>query len=360
MRGSTWPPSASAGCFPDFRDFPAFGEGLSAAARVATLLSNTASSQREKQLLKNKDNQLKPEPAAEAAEMRPPGSANSLSRSDLASDQARETDRSILNSFFERLGRAPHPVLLLDYDGTLAPFRLQRDEAVPYPGVIPILNEIQRSGRTRVVVISGRAIDDLIPLLGLAETPEIWGSHGWERRHSDGRREIFPMEPRLLAAMDAGGKAAEHVGHALERKPGCLAIHWRGSSPDTIQELKETIGRAWARLAEEQSLELKNFDGGLELRLPGRHKGCVVKDILDDLEDPASVIAFLGDDLTDEDAFAALEGHGLRVLVRSEARDTRADCRITPPEELLTFLTRWRDLTSAASPRPATNQGNAR
>lgn len=250
-----------------------------------------------------------------------------------------------IRSFFNRLSQAGRGVLLLDYDGTLAPFRLQRDEATPYPGLAPILAEIQKSDRTRLVLISGRAVDDLVPLIGLSQLPEIWGSHGWERLRPDGSREIFPMPPRLIEALRAAEQAASQMGDALERKPGCLALHWRGSSPETIAELRAGIGSEWERLSEQHRLELKNFDGGLELRIPGRDKGVVVTEILREVADPEAVITYLGDDLTDEDAFAALEGRGLRVLVRKEERPSRADCRITPPEELLAFLQRWRELT---------------
>src|SRR5215472_16009868 len=89
-----------------------------------------------------------------------------------------------LDRFFAGLGRARKRELLLDYDGTLAPFRVARDQATPYPGVREILGAMQRSGHTRLVVISGRAIADLEPLLGLDLPLELWGSHGWERQRS--------------------------------------------------------------------------------------------------------------------------------------------------------------------------------
>jgi trehalose-6-phosphatase len=53
-------------------------------------------------------------------------------------------------------------------------------------------------------------------------------------------------------------------------------------------------------------------------------------------------IAYLGDDLTDEDAFAAVKPRGLAVLVRPELRETEADVWLQPPRELVAFLKRWR------------------
>ena len=87
-------------------------------------------------------------------------------------------------------------------------------------------------------------------------------------------------------------------------------------------------------------LELRDFDGGMEWRAPGRDKGVVVKTILAQLgKDTAA--AYLGDDQTDEDAFHALKGNGLTALVRSQSRPTAADIWLQPPHQLLQFLQEW-------------------
>jgi trehalose 6-phosphate phosphatase len=260
-----------------------------------------------------------------------------------------KNDAHIIDPFFEQLAAADRGLLLLDYDGTLAPFRLKRDEAIPYPGVAPLLKEIQNSRKNRLVIISGRAINDLIPLLGVEPAPEIWGSHGWERRTSDGRTTLFPMPAGATEGLAQAKAAAADLGDALEVKPASVALHWRGRDAASVAHLRETVGQIWEGIASRHELELKPFDGGLELRVPGRHKGLAVAAILEEMKEKAFAAAYLGDDLTDEDAFAALEGHGLRLLVRSEARPSRADARLTPPDELLAFLQRW---NLATQPRP--------
>jgi trehalose 6-phosphate phosphatase len=135
-----------------------------------------------------------------------------------------------LKVFFAALADAPESVLMLDYDGTLAPFRIKPDRATPYPGVRSILKRILKIERTRVVLISGRWTRDLIPLLRLDPLPEIWGSHGWERRHADGRYEIFPFDERALRGLAEADRWVEKMdlGDRSEQKPGCLALHWRG------------------------------------------------------------------------------------------------------------------------------------
>jgi trehalose-6-phosphatase len=66
-----------------------------------------------------------------------------------------------------------------------------------------------------------------------------------------------------------------------------------------------------------------------------------VKAVLSDTA-PDSPVAYLGDDITDEDAFQLVKAQGLAVLVRPEFRETAADLWIKPPQELLAFLERWR------------------
>lgn len=265
------------------------------------------------------------------------------------SEPARDGPR--LARFFQEVERGGRRLLLLDYDGTLAPFREARDEAAPYDGVRPLLRTIVDAGHTRVVVISGRALDDLLPLLGLDDPPELWGSHGWERLRGDGTRELAELPPD---AADVLGRAARAVDDApfrgrVERKPSSVAVHWRGLGDEEARRLSDDARARWSGLAEaSRTVELHPFDGGIELRVVGRDKGEAIRAILE--EEPGDpVTAYLGDDLTDEDAFRALEGRGLRVLVRPEPRPSEADVWIRPPAELLAFLRRWHETAAGAA-----------
>jgi trehalose-phosphatase len=87
-------------------------------------------------------------------------------------------------------------------------------------------------------------------------------------------------------------------------------------------------------------MQLLPFDGGLELRSSDRTKGTAVVQILSEEGDQVPV-AYLGDDLTDEDAFAALGSRGYSVLVRTEVRESFARFWLRPPEELVEFLDIW-------------------
>lgn len=244
-----------------------------------------------------------------------------------------------MEGFFSRVGRARERALMLDYDGTLAPFTAERDRAYPYPGVRRALDRLTEAG-CRLVVVSGRGIDDLLPLLGLARTPELWGSHGWERLGPKGYEP--PELPRNMAEgleeITAWART-NRLGGRFERKPAGAAVHVRGLETGEAARLMEAASRKMAEIATASGLEPHEFDGGVELRPPGKDKGHAVRTVLDELGQGAA--AYLGDDLTDEDAFRAISGKGLGVLVRPEFRPTAAGLWIRPPEELLWFIGRW-------------------
>jgi trehalose 6-phosphate phosphatase len=254
-----------------------------------------------------------------------------------------------IEDFFARVRTAPARLLMLDYDGTLAPFHMDPAQAVPYPGVTPLLDAIMDAGRTRLVIVSGRWTKDLIPLLGLKRLPELWGSHGWERLHTNGEYVTPRIRPRaveLLVAADDWIAELETLGARTERKPASVAFHWRGLPNAQIAEIRNKLFEKWMELARADELAWHDFDGGIELRIAGQDKGDVVRTVAAETA-PDAVLAYLGDDLTDEDAFKAMPEHGAAILVRPQFRPTAADLWIRPPEELLEFLTRWHEAAGA-------------
>jgi trehalose 6-phosphate phosphatase len=247
-----------------------------------------------------------------------------------------------VGQFMNAVAQAPFSALLLDYDGTLSPFCLDPQQALPYPGVNALLQEIIANGRTRVAIITGRNAREVIPLLGVRPIPEIWGCHGLERLRPDGTSETPPVrEPVLHALADADRWVRQQGLHnRIEFKTGAIAIHWRGLDEATAAATRGQVLLGWLPIAQSIPMELLEFDGGIEIRMPGRDKGDAVRTILDEIG-PDVPVAYLGDDTTDERAFLALGTRGLTVLVRPEWRKTAAALWTRPPEGLRNFLTRW-------------------
>jgi trehalose-phosphatase len=249
-----------------------------------------------------------------------------------------------LDAFFETLGNGTKPLLLLDYDGTLAPFRLNRFEARPWAGVRELLTRIQRQGRTRMAVITGRPAGEIAPLLGLEPPLEVWGLHGAERLYPDGRRELEEAAPETQRRLDELREMLrrDSLGGRFEDKPNAVVMHWRGAAPSKARLIEKKTRQLFEPLAQMDGLGLLEFESGVELRV-GRDKGEAIDAILTEADADAP-FAFLGDDLTDEAGFRALRqagNRGLSVLVRDKNRESDADIWIRPPAELKGFLERW-------------------
>lgn len=235
------------------------------------------------------------------------------------------------------LATAPERLLVLDYDGTLAPFTAHRDDAALYPGIAPLLIDLQRQG-THIAFVTGRPARELAGRLPLAGV-EIFGAHGQEHLAPSGLLTHAPLAPAARQWLDAaaGRVAAAGFERALERKHGTVAIHWRREDQDSRGRLAALA----ADLATGLPADLHGlaFDGGYEFRQRGRDKGTAIAALA--ARHPGALMAYLGDDLTDEDAFAALPPNGLAVLVRAEPRPSRAHVWLRPPDELRDFLHSW-------------------
>lgn len=255
----------------------------------------------------------------------------------------RTVEKPPIPDFLKTLSRSAGCALVLDYDGTLAPFRVERLAAVPYPGVADRIRRIAASGRTRVVLVSGRPAEEVRDLLGITPVPEIWGLHGRQRLHPDGRSEILPMKDcdRETLEQAATWIQLQRLESRAELKPGSVAVHWRGLPAEEAAELRVQAQPAFEMLAKRAGMALLRFDGGLELRCAEPHKGTAVRILRRELPQ-GTPFAYLGDDTTDEDAFRELQGSGaLTVLVRPEWRETAAEAWLRPPEQLLAFLEDW-------------------
>ena len=242
----------------------------------------------------------------------------------------------------EQLTAAPASLLLLDYDGTLAPFHTERHRAYPYPQLVPLLESILKCAKSRIVIITGRPIIEMGPLLSPLDNIEIWGSHGLEHRPADGIYRQIMIAPETAAVLSQAESWLNAAGlaHRTEIKPGGIAVHWRGLPDAEVERVRSCAQKGLGSFGEQPGLKLLRFEAGLELRVAHPNKGDAISSILSGSDNGAQ-IAYLGDDLTDEDAFRVLNSYGLTVLVRPEYRETNAQVWLRPPHELLSFLEQW-------------------
>lgn len=245
--------------------------------------------------------------------------------------------------FFRSLTSARTSALLLDFDGTLAPFEIDPANVRPWPGIPELLQQIQDSGRTRLVVVTGRPAQEVRQLLPLRVPLDIWGTHGAERLRPDGRLERDELHLQDAQALSDARAVLQSVqlqqGVRIENKWNAIVLHWRGISRRLSHAASEYAETLLLPFTINSGLRIFPFDGGTELR-SGHNKGDAVRALLEELPDDAPV-AYLGDDTTDEDAFQALSDRGLCVLVRPRWRPSSAHLWLRAPARLHHFLAAW-------------------
>jgi trehalose-phosphatase len=246
-----------------------------------------------------------------------------------------------------RLMRAPARMLVLDYDGTLAPFCVDPMRARPLPGVAEALAAIRDQTDTRLAILSGRRAADAARLLGVEGLPVV-GSHGRERLDPGGELLVRPLSGAQQLAIQQARLRLERAGIAgrLERKQSGLAFHTRGLPAAEAEAREARVRRLWTDVARQAAADLacRDFNGGVELRATDVDKGTALAELLADAPG-GTLCVYIGDDDTDEDAFceAARRG-GVGILVGDRGGPTAAGGRLPDCAAVLSFLRAWASL----------------
>ncbi len=207
--------------------------------------------------------------------------------------------------------------LVLDIDGTLAPIHEDPD-AVRVPAATLELLERLVARAARVAVATGRSLDDamrLVPVDGL------WyaASHGMHMRAPDGTEDIDQRALDARPHLDMARTLAQTVGWRHEDKTHAITLHFRHlATPElTARQMRAQM----ATVLDPRALTVHDARMALEIRPTGaRTKADAVRMLASDLD--LDVCMVMGDDLTDLDAFNALDDlngvHGLRIAVGSD------------------------------------------
>ncbi|HEY4651088.1 MAG TPA: trehalose-phosphatase [Pontibacter sp.] len=234
------------------------------------------------------------------------------------------------------------PAVFLDYDGCLTPIVPKPEQAVLSEEMKATLQQLAQ--HCFVAIVSGR---DRANVQQLVQLKELYfaGSHGFDIMGPDGRHTEPGGARQVLPALDA----AEHeltrelqtiAGVLVERKRYAIAVHYRNVPQALEAQVKATTETILARHpqlkqgAGKKIIELKpNLDW---------HKGKAVLWLLEEMHlNNAEVIpVYIGDDITDEDAFAALQGRGIGILVGEHDEQTAATYRLENVAEVQQFLSR--------------------
>lgn len=242
--------------------------------------------------------------------------------------------------FWPRLCASKSSLLALDYDGTLAPFHIDPMAAYPLPGISNALKAVGRSRNTTVGIISGRPVNEVLALLGeLGIT--IIGSHGFECMRPDGNVAVKSPGPKQLMGLEKAeemGRLA--LGGRIETKVASVALHTRGMPPEEAARIESRAFHEWGLLALFYELECRRFNGGIELRATGRHKGNAFLDLLGEMPEQTFAV-YIGDDETDEDAFRVVQRYGVGIKVGEPIGATAAMGFLPDCQAVKTFIETW-------------------
>jgi trehalose 6-phosphate synthase/phosphatase len=251
-----------------------------------------------------------------------------------------------LRTAVTRLAEVERLLVALDFDGTLAPLVDRPEDARSTERARAAIERMSEHEDTRVALVSGRALDSLKDVASPPVAALLSGSHGVELQLDGGgvtidlrENELTSLE-RLIEIVEDAASAAE--GAWVERKPAGIALHTRklGAAAGAAlqRDARERVERALPGLTTRGGKNVLEFavrasDKGEALTRLRQHAG-------------ADAVLYVGDDVTDEDAFATLETDDVGVKVGQGK--SLAAYRLRGPDDVAELLELLADAREAA------------
>lgn len=229
-----------------------------------------------------------------------------------------------LASRVDAIARAPLLLVASDFDGTIAPIVPDPAAAEADRESIVALKALAAMPQTHVALISGRSLSDLAKRAGEVDDAHFVGSHGSEFEAGF----AAPLPPQALALRERVAErlrefARMGAGFLVEEKPASLAFHYRNAEASVAQAALQAVLSGPATWP---GVRARHGKMVVEMSVVETDKGMALNRLRQRVG--ASAVFFVGDDVTDEDAFATLVGPDIGVKVgpgESAARYRVAD-----------------------------------
>jgi trehalose 6-phosphate phosphatase len=227
-------------------------------------------------------------------------------------------------------------LVALDFDGTLAPEVDDPEKARALPEAHAAVLRLMKLPGTRIALISGRSLESLEQVSDLPDTALLVGSHGVEIRldSADDAVSLDTQEIRSVNVLeDVLGQVADAYDQVwLEPKPAGFALHTRLATEHNSRVAHlEALTEAHAEV---DNLTVRHGKNVLEFSVRSTTKGEAVEHLREYTH--ATAVFYAGDDVTDEDAFAALGPDDLGL--KSGPGATIAAHRVAGPAEVAQVL----------------------
>lgn len=232
----------------------------------------------------------------------------------------------------DQLARTEHLLVATDFDGTISEIVAVPSAATPDADSVAALKALALLPRTTVAVVSGRSLEVLRQLTGLHDVAHLVGSHGMEF-DSEFAAGLTTQEQDRLTEINRRAEVltAQFRGLEVERKPASTAIHYRHVASAQRQQALVDIQSGPCTVEGAQVIAGKMV---VEVAAVQTSKGAALERLR--AQDAASAVVFLGDDVTDEDAFVRLSGDDVGVKVGPGR--TAAAVRIADTAAVARFL----------------------
>lgn len=247
----------------------------------------------------------------------------------------------------ERVRTAGALALFLDYDGTLTPIVGHPSQARLAEGTRRLLRRLSVEEGVWVAVVSGRALGDVRRRVGVNRICAV-GNHGLELEGP----ELRYVNPTAKKCRPVLRRIARRLKQAVTALPGVwvedkgftLTLHFRQATPAGKKLARGVFQGVVRPYREKKQIRITAGKEVFEVRPPVRWtKGTAVRWLLarrEALSHEPVLPVYIGDDLTDEDAFRALGKRGISVVVGAGNPFTRAQYRVRSPAEVVSFLRR--------------------
>jgi len=211
-------------------------------------------------------------------------------------------------------------ILFLDFDGTLSPIVDDPSKAVIGKEAAAWLKKAAADENIRLAIVTGRSLKDIRKMVG-AKDVIFAANHGAEicsggrvllRKGEASRRPLRLLAKKLQKAL------SQFPGIYLEDKGLSVAVHLRRLDPGHRRKARDTVRKTAAPALARYGLRLTYGKMVMEIRSASHwNKGDAVLWILENLA-AGHLPFYIGDDLTDEDAFRALRPHGITIRIRDK------------------------------------------
>ncbi len=238
------------------------------------------------------------------------------------------------------LGDRSSLALFLDIDGTLVPTAPTPTEVRPSPRLPDLLRRAVAGLGNALAVVSGREITS-IDQVTHGVVPYVAGSHGAEFRLGLGQPVLRPGPQPDIAGLEAAvlESMKDWPGLLVEPKRAGLAVHYR-KAPHLGPRVRDALEALLARRGQ-QGLALLNGDHVVEVRSPAHTKGEAVHRIMQEAAFQGRRPVFIGDDVTDEDGFLAVQELGGMAVIVGMRRPTLATHQLDSVAAVLDLLAQF-------------------